>query len=259
MFIEKTEPLSEKEVDDVIEMDVEEDIESNLARAVEGVVRILGIEQPSEEKVKEALTLARTYAYTPAERQKEKDKKKEKEMKPRYFGILPEIDLEELVGNKIAELTEEHPARVFWENLKADQRVTTRPHITIVHSKSLPSEQDLWDRCMSLHRSPTPPSFTFKLDQIVCNDRVMALAISELAVATKQDDEEGEAAQFVNEMASDVKTRLHITIGTLRRDINPFEAKALVYDWRQGRADDKVTAVPLDGVSVQGRVKGLMS
>jgi len=255
MFIEKTEPISENEVDDVIDMDIEEGIEENLARAVEGIVRVLGIERPSEEKVKEALTTARTYAYTPAEKEREKGKKTKKEPKPRYFGLLPEIDLEAVVGSKVAELEATHPARIFWQELVKNGRVASRPHITLVHSKSLPAEQPLWDRSMSLHCSTSPPTFNFQLSHLLCNDRVMAIAIADLEAVVEEDADDTSGVDFVGKMGDDVKQRLHITVGTAGRDVNPFEARGMVAEWRNGK---ETTAVPLGGRS-QGRVKGLMS
>ncbi|KIJ51876.1 hypothetical protein M422DRAFT_26561 [Sphaerobolus stellatus SS14] len=255
MFIEKTEDLSEKEVDDVIEMDIQEGIEENLARAVEGIVRILGLERPSEEKIKEALTIARNYAYTPEEEKKSVGKKKEKEFQPRYFGLIPEIDLKATVEAKMAELEPTHPARAFWEHIKRNNRITSRPHITIVHIKSLPQEQETWDKSMVLHKSATPPTFSFKLDHIVCNDRIMAIAIDELAPIIKEDADDNDGVEFMDTLSDGVKRRLHITVGTASKEVNPVEAKTMVEEWRQGA---KMNAVPM-GQKSQGRVKGLLS
>src|SRR5258708_39039279 len=45
-------------------------------------------------------------------------------------------------------------ARKFWEKLKGENRYTPRPHVTIVHTKSLPAEQPLWDACVAVTRHP---------------------------------------------------------------------------------------------------------
>ncbi|KAI9458131.1 tRNA ligase kinase domain-containing protein [Lactarius psammicola] len=58
-FLHTTEPLADDEADIVIEMDVREDFEHALARAVDAVVRVLGLPRPDAEHVGAALARAR--------------------------------------------------------------------------------------------------------------------------------------------------------------------------------------------------------
>jgi tRNA ligase len=269
MFIEQTQGLSGNEVDDIIEMDVGEDMEENLARAVDGLVRILDLERPSEEKIKEALTIARTYAHQPDETKKRKGGNRDNKVdelsakrtaldkRPRYFGILPELDLEAIVGGRVAGLQDSHLVKKMWNTLKLQGRVTKRPHITLVHEKGLPDDQALWDRCTSLHQNATPPTFVFKLTDIVCNDRVMALSVEEIEVWREGEREDVEAgAEFAQKLPEETRRCLHITVGTAASHINPYEAKSLVQEWREG--DNNVTSIQL-GSKCRGRIKGLMS
>ena len=61
MFLKTTEPLNENEADATIEMDIGEDLEHSLARAIDGIVRKLGLPRPDAERVGAALAKARGY------------------------------------------------------------------------------------------------------------------------------------------------------------------------------------------------------
>jgi tRNA ligase len=54
-FLHTTEPLADDEADTVIEMDVREDLEHALSRAIDAVVRVLGLPRPDAERVGAAL------------------------------------------------------------------------------------------------------------------------------------------------------------------------------------------------------------
>jgi hypothetical protein len=60
-FLHTTEPLADDEADTVIEMDVREDLEHALSRAVDAVVRVLELPRPDAERVGAALAKARGY------------------------------------------------------------------------------------------------------------------------------------------------------------------------------------------------------
>lgn len=258
-FIEQREELEEHEVDAVIEMDIDEDLEHALDRAVDGCVRILGLEKPDLEKVGLALAAARDYEPTKGkEDRKEKGKGKEKKGKrPRYYGFVPEVDLLDLLNPVFSAPGDADVAdgRQLFANLKKNGRITKQPHITIVHSKSLDSEwaQPLWDSCSELYLSSTPSTFQFTLGSVVWNDRVMAIAIGEV-MPTSGDDEAGKS--FLDQLPQEVRKKLHITVGTANKDIQPFEAHALVEDWRNGK---RTKSLHLTNIPTEGRVRGLFS
>lgn len=268
MFIEKTEGLAENEVDEIIEMDIAEDLDDGLSRAVDGLVRVLGLERPSDEKIGEALTLAKTYkpeslkenVGTSANADKTKKEETPKKQRasgksPRYFGLLPEIDLGTIVGGRLAEADAPPEAKKLWDQLVKNDRVTSRPHITFVHSKGLPQEQPLWDRCSMLHLAAKPPLLTFKLGHIVYNERILAITVDDLKVSLEGEKGDLElGADFLEKLPQDVRKRLHITVGTRNNSINPFEAKTLVEKWRSGT---ELTSVALEDIECRGRVKGL--
>jgi tRNA ligase len=254
-FIEQREELEEGEVDAVVEMDITEDLEHALDRAVDGCVRALGLEKPDQEKVGLALAVARTYEPTKKKGER-KEKEKEKKVRlPRYYGIVPEVDLLELLDPVFSAAggADTSDGKQFFTNLKKDGRITEHPHITIVHSKALDLEwaQPLWDRCSGLCLSSTPSTFRFNLGSVVWDDRVMAITVDEVAPVS-DDDETGKS--FVDQLPHEVRKVLHITVGTARRDIPPFEAHALIEDWRNG---NRATSVQLTNIPVEGCIRGL--
>ena len=70
MFISQAEALEDNEVDVVVPMDLGEDLEEQVKRAVDACVEELGVERPDMEKIGEALGVARN--YTPKVKQDKK-------------------------------------------------------------------------------------------------------------------------------------------------------------------------------------------
>ena len=285
-FIQNSQELTENEVDEIIEMPLEDDggsgegMQESLARAVDACVRILGLPRPSPEDMGKALASARGYKV-PDEKIKENEEKQQKEKKKekgrdkvRYYALLPEVDLKAIIEERFAEAgKDEIPAEVkeLWEKMLEDERITQIPHVTLVHSNNIddPSEEALWDACRALSSLPHSPSplFTFRLKHLVCDGRLMALTVEDLKPYaptnpddSSLDDEEGleAATNFVQkELSEVVKKRLHVTIGTRGESVKPYEARAVVESWREGKSKE-VRVLELGDVVVRGRVKGLM-
>ncbi|KAI8971308.1 RNA ligase-domain-containing protein [Trametes punicea] len=273
-FLREADELTDAEADAVVTMDVEEGLEDALARAINACVRFLGVERPDQEKVGQALAAARS--YEPARKGNKAKSKQEKAAQsqggqtkgpqsPRYFGIVAEVDLEGVIGPALSPTTAVPPeAKKFWSDLKAAGRVAKVPHVTIVHSKSLPDQQALWDRCMALHALAQPPLFVFRLGHVVWNERVMAATVHDLAVCADDPDEVDKAAvDLVVSLPPEEREWLHVTVGTRDKSVPPVEAKDLVTEWkRRGQQQQEqmpgVWAVPLRDVWVKGRIKGLM-
>ncbi|KAI0634683.1 RNA ligase-domain-containing protein [Trametes polyzona] len=273
-FLNKAEELTDAEADVVVTMDVEESLEDAVTRAVDACVKYLGVEKPDQEKMGQALAAAR--AYEPkrkgnkgkAKQGGEGAEKKAKEKpapKPRYFGILAEVDLQRVVGPAVeaaADADVPPEGKRVWAELVANKRVAPHPHVTVVHSKELPAGQALWDRCMALHARAHPPLLSFRLSHLVWNERIMAAAVSDLAVVAEgghADGAEEEAVALVGTLPAEVRDRLHVTVGTRSKDVPPVEAKDLVREWRQNGARPGVWAIPLNDVWVKGRLKGLIN
>ena len=260
-FIKETEELNENEVDDMIEMELEEGIEDALARAVNGVVDVLGLEKPTDEQMGEALRKAIEYQTNvkkeigESSKGKEKEGSKGKAVAPRYYGILPEIDLEVVMGQILGAENTPEDAKQMWELLKGKQRVVTTPHITITHMKSKDTELAMWNASAQLLKEGTPPTFGFKFGHLVWNDRVMALTVENLSV------KEGSAIDAGHDWLKvlgdgPIRARLHITVGTANPSIPPVEANELVQKWK---AQEPINVMEINGIGSQGRLKALIN
>ncbi|KZP05073.1 hypothetical protein FIBSPDRAFT_766407 [Athelia psychrophila] len=249
LFITKKEELEPEEegVHEVIEMSIDESLEDAVRKAADGCARVLGLKIPTQEQIDEAVRVALRYA--PTTQGKKSDAKKSKtKATPRYFGLLPEIDLLSVLGSKF-----EGQDTTFWDELVKRKAVTKRPHVTVTHGKSLLAETELWERCMALHGMVTPPRFRFKLGQIMWNDRVMGVTVDELQLVEGGEGQEG--ADFISKLPKEVSDRMHITVGT-REGVPAVETMELVNAWRDGQREG-VHCIELQGVEADGRVKGL--
>jgi tRNA ligase len=254
MFLKDTEPLNENEADATIEMDIGEDLEHSLARVIDGIVPELGLPRPDAERVGAAL--AKVRGYTPAHTKSPKKPETKAKPAPRYFGLLPEIDLVEDLEAHISRREEGGgPLCEFWDALKKSERIARRPHVTIVHSKQLPDKRTLWECCSALYALPTPPLFRARLGHVVADGRVMAVTVEELRVDDPEEDEGQEGSTFLSALDPEIRGQLHITVGTRDASVNPFEASALVESFKKGgKGPDNVR---LEDVYVKGRIKGL--
>ncbi|KAI0341315.1 hypothetical protein BDW22DRAFT_1358802 [Trametopsis cervina] len=254
MFLRQFEELLDNEVDESIEMDVEESLEDALARAVDACVRIFGVPKPSTEQMGQALAVAR--AYGPSTKGT-KSAKAEKAKQPRYFALLPEVNLADVLGKYFSKNDTASSGHNFFQGLVRGQRIASRPHVTIVHEKGLPDDQALWDRCKRLSGLHKSPLLIMKLGHVVWNGRIMAVTVSDIAVSNGDEDPDGVGIEFVVNLPAHLKPRLHITVGTLDEQVNPFEARQLVMDWRNGTKG--IESCELEEVWVKGGVKGLLS
>lgn len=247
MFLTQFQELSDAEVDEVVDMDLEEDSEASIRRAVAACVRILGVPPPSEEKIQRALRAVG--AYKPKITKSDEKKSEASAVKPpRYFGLLAEVDLDEVLAPALVDVA-------FYAKLKEKNRVTQRPHVTIVHQNSLPDGQELWDRCSRLHQVNNPPTFKFRLGSLLWNDRVMAVTVEDLEI-----DGDGPGGdEFVQKLGDELKRRLHITVGTRDANVPAVEAKDLVEKWRSNGLVEGVMEKKLDIIRVKARVKGLFN
>lgn len=199
------------------------------------------MQRPSEVEIKEAVEVSKKYAVKVTRTKDDKNKDGEAPI-ARYFGFLPEVYLEDVIGKRLVNGTDvSSEANIFWEDLVASDRVVKRPHVAIVRKNSLPEQGELWERCTDLHRMPVPPFFKMRIGNVIWDNHIMATTADNLEFETtrmEQQDEEHQA-QFVSKLPRNVREGLHITVGTKDATVSPFEARALVEGWCQGTlADD---------------------
>lgn len=256
MFINSHEELVPSEVDEIIEMDLDDTLEQAVRRAVEGCVRILGVPQPTEEKIAQALEVVKN--YEPATKKPDDPKAKKTQSSPRYFGLLPEIDVVELLDRRINEGDVDEGMKAFWKGLKESGRVTRRPHVTIVHKNNKDTEKELWERCTAVHAmAVSPPTFKGRLTRVVCNERVMALTVDDFDLETPGEGQGQEGSEFVSKLPKEVRSRLHITVGTQKESIPAVEAMGLVKLLKEKGESAETKVAALKDVTFKARVKGL--
>ena len=254
-FITGTDELLGDEVDEQIVMDLTANLEDAVRTAAEGCARALGLPNPTRNAIEEALDVISK--YTVITKRAVPSTKDEKHTTPRYFGLLPEVDLENLVEEALKsnpDLPED--CRTLWAEMKQTGRVTKRPHVTIVHRNCSEAENEVWERCLALHRLEVPPRFKFKLGRIMWNERVMAATVEDLEVDAAEGDGRDLAAKLVSRLPKDIKERLHITVGTRNAQIPAVEAMVMV---EARGAKQEEPCVKFEGVQLTGSFRGLFT
>lgn len=257
----------------VIKMGLEKTVEENLKLTIEGLKVPLGLEVPSNEKIREAMESIS--GYKPAVI---KEAQGRKTVEPRYYGLSLEVDLEAIVQQIIsaagnASREDAASAQTFLDELVSVARVINRPHITIVHEKTVAAEKEmgeegpqtrLWNTCASFKELPSPPRFNFDLVALLWDDRVMTLVVDNVQPHDRAggSDTDTRANEVETVLCSELKDVLHVTVGTKNEDIPPYEARALVESWRRrkdgGGGEGRVKELDVLGMAAQsGRVLGM--
>jgi tRNA ligase len=199
-FINDTQDLVPSEVDAVIDMKIEEDLEEAVRRAVNGVVKVLGLQPPSEEKIAEGLSAIER--YTPEIRRQTK-----RERKATRHDIMPcsRNWIYSSIWTKYSPMSIKRTSlKGAWDLLKLGNRVTERPHITIVHKNDIDANRALWDRCAALHAIPVnPPMFKATLGKVMWNGRVMAVTVDGLALEDAGEIA-GQGEEFLSNLPAEV-------------------------------------------------------
>ncbi|KAF8594578.1 hypothetical protein BDV93DRAFT_565265 [Ceratobasidium sp. AG-I] len=145
----------------------------------------------------------------------------------------------------------------LWSQIVEGNRLSEKPHVTIVHSKEKHEAEELWEHCLALHKSPREDetSFAVVFDHVVWNEDIMALAVSKVEMR----EDHGELVQAVVEHIPDIITsRLHLTVGTREEGVNPLGAAAMVAGWRRGERNG-TQSISLGKCLVEGDITGRYS
>lgn len=269
--------------DDTIKLGLENSLQQNLRIAADGLCKIMPrLARPTDEEISEALEYAQSYKPSV-----KKELQGKETPPPRYYGLSIELDLQHYVqaaldNQKGAAPHVKSAAEKFLSHLVAHGRIVARPHVTIVHEKTVADEkatagdqiepvgpvQRLWNTCEALRKLPSPALFDFDITALLFNDRVMTLVVGHVrphvdiaekatsqpsAKAERQDREH--LLHVEKALCEDLKEVLHVTIGTREEGIPPFEARGLVEAWRKG--DPSVKHIDLIAMSGLGRVMGM--
>jgi tRNA ligase len=142
-FFDQHQPLdvATEAVDEVVELKVEDGLRENLQVVIGRLVELLpGLEKPSEQKVDEAMDWVKS--YDPSVK---KDVDGTPTTPPRYYALAPEIDVVKTVQKVFASSPTASPdalvePKQFLDRLIGEQRITAKPHITLVHERNVQDE-----------------------------------------------------------------------------------------------------------------------
>jgi len=266
MFLNTFEELADGEVDEVVDISLDSDLEAAVRQAVTACVEIIGVPQPSEDKIQEALDVVGAYTVSSKAKHAKEDKGKAKsQAQARYYALLPEVDISSLLEHHLSGDTVPEVVKEFWTYLKSEKRVVKIPHVTIVHRNSLSASsndvenKELWGRCEGLYAMPYSPFFRGKLGSVLCDpvEGVMALTFEDFGMDVVQmtDGEGQEGKTFVSALPHTVREKLHITIGT-KGETKPVQAGEMVKRWRAYERNN-IKEVKLQDVFTRGRIRGM--
>ncbi|WRT67884.1 uncharacterized protein IL334_004858 [Kwoniella shivajii] len=261
-----------------------------LGKIVDDLVKIVGIPKPSGEDLDNALDSATEYKITTPYHAVAKVGKP-----IRYFGLAPEIDLSIMMKEILSTLPEDdntQSAKSVLEAIKSQDRITSKPHVTISHEKNVSLEHEemaangagekegpqkrLWETCKILAEMKYSTLWKFDLTHLIWDQRVMTLALSNLRPlpnpndkpSTMETERENDAPDLESVLPADVREVLHITVGTTSEETSAYESRSLMKILRetgtdQGEKDEvfegggKVRWVKINDIKGEGRVKGM--
>lgn len=269
--------------DDTIKLGLENSLQQNLRIAADGICKIMpGLTRPTDEHIVTALEYAQSYKPSV-----KKELQGKETPPPRYYGLSIELDLQHYVQAALDSQRDTKPdiksaADEFLSHLVAHGRIVARPHVTIVHEKTVADEKAaagdqvdsvgparrLWNTCEALRKLPSPALFEFDITALLFNDRVMTLVVDHVrphaeiaekdaphARTQSQKQDQDHLLHVEKALCEDLKEVLHVTVGTREEGMPPFEARGLVEAWRRG--DQSVKHVDLKAMSGLGRVMGM--
>lgn len=276
-FLRNFTPPDEDTFDAVITVQVTDSPQEALSKIVDCLVEVLDLKKPSQVELDDALAAAQQYKVTTPYHAPSRVGKA-----IRYFGLAPEIDLAAVVETILPQTPNESAAD-FLAKLKASDRITAKPHVTLAHEKSVEAEKEarrgkedetigeherVWNQCKALASSVASPLFSFNMPYLVWDDRVMALILDDIHQQLAPKD-----GPLELDVPSDVQQNLHVTVGTQSEEISAFESRSIVRKAKEmidagngnesGEASEvvegggKVRWIKVEGVRGEGRVKGM--
>ncbi|CAG8544224.1 11756_t:CDS:2 [Diversispora eburnea] len=143
-FLNEFEPLGNHEMcnlfDHAIELDILDNTETNLMKVIEKLHSIIGIEIPSEERIKAVLKEANNYT-------------------PEIHKIVSKN-----VDNKVYKI------------LKDNNRIIVEPHVTLIHRSVKKLYQDYWEKCKVMCAGE-PQEVKVYIDKLVLTNELMTFVV----------------------------------------------------------------------------------
>ncbi|KAK0556601.1 tRNA ligase [Tilletia horrida] len=265
--------------DHTIKLEIEYDREKALRSTISALCPILDITQPSEEEIRRGLDAAADYKVSIKKDMATRGPASGggKTSKPRYYAINVDADFEKLIPQLIERCADEdlqNAARQALQKLQTANRLIQHPHITLVHSKSVEAEavgkaranegdglgaKERWDTYQKLCKQHPaeakkdgthPLTFSFKVNNLVWDGRVMALGVRDVACPAVPDFARLQGGHGGFHQG---KWRPHITVGTASDDIRPFEANEVLRLAEKGGKDSRAKMIDADATAIEVR------
>ncbi|ODN95239.1 hypothetical protein L198_04627 [Cryptococcus wingfieldii CBS 7118] len=255
-FMRNYAPADPEIFETFIQLSVLDNARESLGKVIEGLEKIICLPKPSEEQVLAGIQAAEQYRvttpYHPAP----------KLSKPtRFYSLQLEIDLWEFASRAITSLshgqTSQNGAKAFLDDLRRDQRITSRPHVTLSHETNVKAErleggraaedgtpletgqdagleETMWETCKTVLTSDYPTLYDYALSYLVWDDRMMAFMLDDLQPASASSTERtADDSHHIGKILPPTARRdLHVTVGTVSQEVNPFESRLLVRQLR---------------------------
>ncbi|CAG8730105.1 12657_t:CDS:2, partial [Cetraspora pellucida] len=180
-FLDKFEPLDSNNgvdnyFDHVIDLDIHNDVRTNLLFIIEELRSILGIEKPDDSQIDIAIEHAMSYKPTI---RKNVNRKESKQPKPSYYGITFDYDF----NNFLKQYFDNHSnvdSRTF-EKITQNDRIRPEHHVTLAHAADFPSKECkvVWKEFEKMCEGE-PPQVQVFFDKLVFDSRIMTLVVKKI-------------------------------------------------------------------------------
>ncbi|CAB4419304.1 unnamed protein product [Rhizophagus irregularis] len=200
----------DNQFDHIINLDIANDINTNLNIVINKLKPIIGIKNPSKEVIQKVLEEIKLYKPNVSVGSSISDSsiRKFKKRNAQYYGI----DLSYNFQNFLTNFYKEHPNEDSgtFNVLVQNDRISASHHVTLIHSMDMRRKESLWKKYEKLCEGPTMQVKVF-IDKIVFNSQIMALVVNKIDPPT---------IYSANKVA-------HVTVGTIHKSIKPVQSSKI--------------------------------
>ncbi|CAI2167060.1 7588_t:CDS:2 [Funneliformis geosporum] len=235
-FLEDFEPLDsnnnvDDQFDDVIDLDIANDIKTNLEIVIDRLQGIIGIEKPGEDAINNAIDEIKNYKPSIRKRQSSQS------ANCAYVGIALDFNIRNFLTEYFKEHSQKDPG-IFKELVQRD-RIKSTFHVTLINRKELKKgNSELWKKCIAM----CGQQVKIYISKIIANAQIMALAVDRF---------DPENVPYSNKCP-------HVTVGTISDDVKPVQANSLcesvLRDKNSGNEGHIITLEK--GLELTGTIKG---
>ena len=180
-----------------------------------------------------------------------------------YFSINISSTVITSTLNSLFSRASPEEGRMF-QLLKQSRRLQPEYHVTLIHRASANDHNDIWKRYTDSYvktlmsagkenRTPSLGGARVRLERLVWDDRIMAFVVRLLPPQQHQTGGAEEDIACANACP-------HITVGTARPDVKPWESNDLLKRWGEGDgAGDKIWEKEVPGMKIlEGTIRPVM-